>query len=256
MSTQPIVLLAQAGDSTNIVYNALARSFNVTGVVMEAEVPKRTLLSRRVKKLGLRTVIGQLAFRSVIVPPLARASQARIRQICEQHGLSREPIPEALIQRVPSVNSTEACARLASLGPALVVVNGTRIISKDTLGAVAVPFVNTHVGITPLYRGVHGGYWALAQKDAQHCGVTVHLVDTGIDTGSILGQATIEPTRDDNFVTYPYLQYAHAVPLLRDGIRALLSGQARPRAAPSGTSRLWSHPTIGEYLRNRLAGVR
>jgi folate-dependent phosphoribosylglycinamide formyltransferase PurN len=255
--SEGVVLLVQPGDSSSIVYNALARSFDIAGVVMESEVSRRTLLSRRVRKLGLGTVLGQVAFRSMIVPPLARASRRRIREICEQHDLSREPIPEHLISHVESVNSDEACATLARLSPRVVVVNGTRIISKKTLAAVPASFVNTHSGITPLYRGVHGGYWALAENDLQHCGVTVHLVDPGIDTGGILGQATISPTVDDNFVTYPYLQYAAAVPLLRAAVSDLLRGVTATLPAPEGSSRLWSHPTLGQYLRNRLvAGTR
>ena len=40
-----------------------------------------------------------------------------------------------------------------------------------------------HAGITPQYRGVHGGYWAVVNNDPEHCGVTIHFVDKGIDTG-------------------------------------------------------------------------
>jgi folate-dependent phosphoribosylglycinamide formyltransferase PurN len=252
-----IVLLVKPGDSTNIVFNALARSFDVAAVFMEARVPQRVLLGRRVKKLGLRTVVGQLAFRSLVVPVLARKSEQRIREICAEHGLDRTPVPERLVQRVPSVNSDELRHKLRESAPQLVVVNGTRIISKETLSVVSAPFVNTHAGITPLYRGVHGGYWALAENDRANCGVTVHLVDTGIDTGGILAQGNIYPTADDNFTTYPYLQYAAAVPLLATSISALLGGTMTTRPAPSGTSRLWSHPTLGQYLKNRLlAGTR
>lgn len=247
-----IVLLAKPGDSTNIVFNALSSEFDVAKVLLEGEVPKRVLLIRRVKKLGLRTVLGQLAFRSLIVPPLARASRQRVSQICEEQGLDRTPIPAELVESVPSVNSDEARRALQAFDPQIVVVNGTRIISKQTLGAATARFVNTHVGITPLYRGVHGGYWALAKRDEAHCGVTVHLVDTGIDTGGILAQGNIFPTAADNFVTYPYLQYAVAVPLLRSAVRELLSGTVTTRPAPDGASRLWSHPTLAQYLKNRL----
>ena len=33
------------------------------------------------------------------------------------------------------------------------------------LQSVEAIFVNTHVGITPKYRGVHGGYWSLVKND-------------------------------------------------------------------------------------------
>jgi hypothetical protein len=71
--------------------------------------------------------------------------------------------------------------------------------------------INIHCGLTPKYRGVHGGYWALAQDDRAMCGVTIHLVSPGVDTGDILAQRTIEPTSADNFATYPHLQLAAAM---------------------------------------------
>src|SRR5690606_24425483 len=98
-----------------------------------------------------------------------------------------------LVHWVPSVNATQCIDLVQKIEPDIVVVNGTRIISKKVLDAVPVSFINTHVGITPKYRGVHGAYWALACGDTDNCGVTVHLVDKGIDTGGILKQAVIAP---------------------------------------------------------------
>jgi folate-dependent phosphoribosylglycinamide formyltransferase PurN len=56
-------------------------------------------------------------------------------------------------------------------------------------------FVNIHVGITPKYRGVHGTYWALVNNDVENSGVTVHFVDEGIDTGNIINQAIVVPSK-------------------------------------------------------------
>jgi len=135
------------------------------------------------------------------------------------------------------------------------VVNGTRIISKKVLSSVACPFLNTHAGITPLYRGVHGGFWALANNDAAHCGASVHVVDAGIDTGGIVAQAMIYPTTADNFATYPLLQLAAGLPLLAQAVDDVLAGRLQIRPAPAGPSRLWSHPTLSQYLRACLRGV-
>jgi methionyl-tRNA formyltransferase len=85
--------------------------------------------------------------------------------------------------------------------PSVVLVMGTRLIEEDTLRAANAPFVNYHAGITPKYRGVHGAYWARATGDAANCGVTIHFVDTGIDTGAILYQERIVPEPRDNFST-------------------------------------------------------
>jgi methionyl-tRNA formyltransferase len=99
-----------------------------------------------------------------------------------------------------------------------------------------------------MYRGVHGAYWALADGAPHACGVTVHLVDAGIDTGGILEQALIRPTARDNFVTYPLLQTAAALPLLQRVIRRGLKGALVVQPNPEGKSALRSHPTLLEYF--------
>ena len=116
-------------------------------------------------------------------------------------------------------------------------------------------FINTHQGITPQYRGSHGAYWALHEDDRNHCGVTVHLVDAGIDTGNIIGQAMTEPTPADSFVTYPYLQTAAALPILHKAISEARQDTLETRAI-SGPSAVWYHPGATQYLRALLRGVR
>ncbi|MBC8081669.1 MAG: formyl transferase [Hymenobacter sp.] len=252
-----VVVLAGPGESTDILFHALDAEFGVHRIIIETPVSQRQLLSRRAEKLGYTTVIGQILFKLLIAVPLGRRSQNRLAAIRQQEQLDARPLPQERVIRVPSVNSPECIARLQELQPDVVVVNGTRIIAKRVLTSVPCQFLNTHAGVTPLYRGVHGGYWALANNDLPHCGVSVHLVDPGIDTGAIIAQALIQPTAEDNFVTYPLLQLAAGLPLLKQAIRDALYGEIRLRPAPEGLSKLWSHPTLSEYLRNRRrTGVR
>jgi methionyl-tRNA formyltransferase len=125
------------------------------------------------------------------------------------------------------------------------------------LNCVPAVFINIHAGITPMYRGVHGGYWALVEHNKEACGVTIHEVDTGVDTGRILGQTRISPNGVDNFATYGFLQLAAGLPLLKRAIRDACEGRLQPVAGPGGESRLWTHPTLGEYIYHRVkSGVK
>lgn len=252
----PLVLLARDAPSTRIVYHALEARFPGVAVVLEPPVPRRQLLARRVRKLGLPTVAGQLLFMGAVLPRLRRAGAARVDEICREHGLGRAAIPEDRVRRVPSVNSDAARQALRELGPAVIVVNGTRIIGRQTLAAVDAPFINLHAGITPQYRGVHGGYWALAEGRPELAGSTVHLVDEGVDTGAVLAQACFTPGPADSFATYPYLHLAVGVPLLADAVAAAFAGELRPRPYPALPSRLRTHPTLWQYARMRLRNVR
>lgn len=251
-----IVLLACPGESTQIVFHELQQAFGQVTVIMEEREPLRVYLKRRIKRLGLCKVISQLLFQLLIAKPLAGLSRKRIREIITKEHLNAAAIPEQLITKVTSVNTEEAIARLQQSKPDLIVVNGTRIISKKVLDAVDCRFINMHAGITPKYRGVHGAYWALVNRDPEHCGVTVHFVDKGIDTGAIIAQTLITVTPQDNFITYPYLQLAAGLQLMKQAVKDCLADSIQPRPGTK-ESLLWYHPGIGQYLYYRLfKGVR
>ncbi|MDQ4041594.1 MAG: formyl transferase, partial [Actinomycetota bacterium] len=117
--------------------------------------------------------------------------------------------------------------------------------------------LNVHAGITPLYRGVHGGYWALAEDRPDLVGTTVHLVDEGVDTGPVVERRTFSVEREDSFATYPYLHTAHGLPGLLAAVERALAGELRPVDPLDLPSRVRYHPTLWGYLVTRARrGVR
>jgi len=252
-----IVLLVDDSDLSRILYHSLAVEFNVKAVIREAKVPRLTFLKRRLRKLGWRTLLGQIVFAKCLIPLLRWEASRRRADILLQYELDETPIPVEHVIDVRSVNDVETVTLLQKLSPQVIVVNGTRILEEQLLRATSAVFLNAHVGITPLYRGVHGGYWALASGDPQHFGVTIHKIDKGIDTGEIVAQASIKPDAADNFSTYPLLQIAIAIPLLKRVLRDAISGKLETMPVPRGKSRLWSHPTVFQYLKSRITlGIR
>jgi hypothetical protein len=252
------VLLAGPGDTTDIVANYLAARVPELVVVVEDPPSRVTMAKRRAARIGWPTVIGQVLFVTTVLPYLRWRGRRRIDEIISTAGLdAARRVP---VHPVGSVNGDDTVGLLRDASPAVVVVNGTRIISKAVLGSVDSQFVNTHAGTTPRYRGVHGGYWALAEGHPELVGTTVHLVDEGIDTGSVLARAPFAVTRADSIATYPYLHLAAGLPHLADQVeRALAGGRLTPLAEdpPEGGSRLYLHPTLWEYLRRRIVdGVR
>lgn len=256
MPFERIVLLAGKWETTPIVYHFLKRNFQVDAIIIEDAVPRKEFLKRRLRKLGWVTVSGQVLFQVLIAKPLTQFSKKRIAEIKQQYRLNDEAIPEQQIHKVNSVNNDTCLQVLQSMQPDLVIVHGTRIISKKILHASDATFLNIHAGITPRYRGSHGAYWALANNDKENCGVTVHLVDAGIDTGNVLAQTKIPFTEKDNFTTYPYLQLAEGLQLLKDVIQKLERGE-KPSVKNELDSALWHHPTLWSYLWKRiLKGVK
>jgi len=249
MDKVKVLMLVGQGDSSVLMFNGIKDAFAVEKVIVENSDTKKNLILKRMKKLGLMRVIGQVLF-MLFNKLLKKCAQARIIEIKKNSNLIDIGFDKNIVSNVHNVNSAETIKLLQKYQPDLVVINGTRIIKKEVLKAIKAPFINTHVGITPKYRGVHGGYWALTENDPAHCGVTIHLVDTGIDTGGILYQGTIKIIDKDNFNTYPYLQMAIAIPLMKQAIKDV-ANKTHKIINPEGPSQLWSHPTIFEYLKFR-----
>lgn len=254
-----IAMLLGRGTSSAILANAVRRWYPGAELclIVEEPVSKRAMLQYRRRRLGTLAVVGQLLFQAGAIPLLRIASARRVSEILATYDLDDSSSGLADAHEVASINLPVVSARLRAFDPNVVLVNGTRIIKESILTCVRAPFVNTHVGITPLYRGVHGGYWALWNNDCDNFGVTVHLVDPGVDTGAPVGQVRMKPTRADTFVTYPLLQQAHALGVIKaliDGLPESVRGLA---AAPEGEqSRQWFHPTLTQYLLGRLRGIK
>lgn len=245
-----IVLLAGNSESSIYLYNKLNKKFIIDYVLIEERVSTLKLIKSRIKKFGLLKVINQLLFQTVIVFLLKLFSKSRIEEVKKQFELENIEIPSKKLININSVNSNECLKFLKEINPGLIIVNGTRIISKNILNNVPALFINTHVGITPEYRGVHGAYWALVNNDAQNCGVTVHKVDEGIDTGDLIKQSTIKITTKDNFVTYPYIQTGVGILLMEETINKIKNNNLNCYRKVNPISNLYTHPTFTEYLYN------
>lgn len=80
---------------------------------------------------------------------------------------------------------------VAEHAPDLVVCAGfMRILGAGFLASFGGRCVNTHPALLPSFPGAHGVRDALAYG-VRVSGVTVHLVDAGVDTGPIVAQAAV-----------------------------------------------------------------
>lgn len=245
-----IVLFCGKGVSSEALYFHLDQKYEVVGVVLDGAGSPKKMLKRRIKRLGLFKVLRQLLFMKLIVPILKVLS--RKRQIELWKELPRKTLESGKNLFLPdSINNRDVIEFTKKCKADAIVVNGTRIISEKIIEGVKVPLINIHVGITPKYRGVHGGYWALANNDAENFGVTVHLIDTGIDTGGIISQKKITITSKDNFCTYPILQLAQGLECIDDALEQIRFNSITI-IKNSLPSQLYYHPTIDTYLFKRL----
>ncbi|WP_217131733.1 phosphoribosylglycinamide formyltransferase [Leucobacter chinensis] len=76
--------------------------------------------------------------------------------------------------------------------PDLVVSAGLmRILPERVVSALSPNLINTHPALLPLYPGAHAVRDALA-AGATETGVTVHVIDAGVDTGPVINQRSVQ----------------------------------------------------------------
>jgi methionyl-tRNA formyltransferase len=255
MNQPSIVILAGRSQTSYLLINYLAERFSVAQVVFEAP-HTRKMLRYRLRVLPWWVVAGQLLFLVYDRLVIRRRSRAKIAALLAGHD-TRPPDGRLPVLDVDSVNTDDVRALLKNLQPGAVVVSGTGIIGKKTL-ACAPAFINIHVGITPRYRGVHGGFWAVYEGRPDLAGTTLHLVDPGVDTGGILAQVPVKVDSNDTYRTLPVKQYLAALDAMADVVRSALDGKLQPYTRDDLESKQWYSPTPGQYLRfaRRMRSLR
>jgi len=175
------------------------------------------------------------------------AFRSRIQRYITRQGLQVTIPVSCKAVDVPSVNSEEFIRSVSELRPHLIFLAGCRMMAKGTLARMPCPVINYHAGITPGFRGMNGGYWALASGEPEQFGSTIHLVDEGVDTGAILERIRCLPEPGDTIMTYPYTLAAASRAACVKVVEDMLAGQVHT-LPHVGQSRQWYHPTIWRYL--------
>lgn len=243
-----ICVVTGGGPEAWSVINHLADRGAIVSVIVEKREPKRVMLRRRLRVCGPRAAAGQLitmgalsAARILVAP--------RISEIYARGGADIRRRQDYAVIEVETVNSLETASAIDRLSPHVVLCMGCRLLSRSTIDQIAAPLLNLHLAILPNYRGHHGGYWALASGDGDNFGCTVHFVDSGADTGTIVRQVRGRPLPGDTILTYHAQLALLAAPLavlaVKDAVERRVHGCADIQ--PSGAHRY--QPSPAQYLR-------
>ena len=80
----------------------------------------------------------------------------------------------------------------------LVLAGFMRLLSRNFVSILPSKFIiNIHPSLLPKYKGMNAIKQAI-EDCAEYTGVTIHYVDEGIDSGSIIKQYTIKINKNDN----------------------------------------------------------
>jgi methionyl-tRNA formyltransferase len=96
-----------------------------------------------------------------------------------------------------SPNDAAFLAQLDALAPDFVVsMQAAHILGRPLIAMPRMAAMNLHFGPLPRYRGVAPIAWAIINGEDE-TGVTLHLIDPGIDSGPILASVPVRIARDE-----------------------------------------------------------
>ncbi|UCI04996.1 formyl transferase [Mesorhizobium sp. B1-1-8] len=245
-SLRPIVVVTEGGPHIWAIVNAIADRVGPVNVILETPESKKRLLLGRARRQGWISAIGQLG--TMVLTRLGkRLFAGHAARLIAEEKLETEPRQGQTIVHVSSADGPECLQAIDEIRPGVVLLAGCRLLSKGTLARMPCPVLNYHAGIAPKYRGMNGGYWALASGDPQNFGTTVHLVDAGVDTGGVLKQARGKPRQGDTISSYALRQAAFSRDICVEAVENALAGKLET-IDPALPSKQWFHPTIWLYL--------
>jgi methionyl-tRNA formyltransferase len=97
------------------------------------------------------------------------------------------------------------------------------IISSQLLATAKQPIINLHISLLPWNRGAHPNFWSF--YDGTPSGVTIHVIDSGIDTGPILFKHAVSFSQRDKTFADTYKTLIQEIEaLFIANIEAILSG--------------------------------
>lgn len=239
-------MLTAGGTAPAMIVNALVAAYPDLTVISEPPESKNVFLRRRAKRLGWLQVAGQVPV--MMGSRLSkRLLEQRFAEIAGENGVCMQWPADIDVISVPSANHPAFVEALKRLTPDLLFIVGSRMLKGSTLDALPCPAINFHAGITPEYRGLNGGYWALARGESDLYGGTVHFVDAGVDTGKVIAQKACKSDPRDTIFSHQQAITAQCAELCVAAVEEALAGRVMA-PQPDGLSHQCYHPTLWGWI--------
>jgi len=127
------------------------------------------------------------------------------------------------------VRTAEFAERLRALEADVgVVVAYGRILPREVLAAPRTGCVNVHASLLPRWRGAAPIQWSIAHGD-EKTGVTLMLMDEGMDTGPVLASASTPINPEDDASTLSDRLSTMGAALLRKELPEYIAGNLSPQ---------------------------
>jgi methionyl-tRNA formyltransferase len=222
-------------------------------VVVEHPVAETAVarLRNRLRSEGLSWIATRLsaANDSAVEPAAQEEPPVDVPTYCRSRGIT--------LLEIGPLDSADAIALVKALGPDLGIHAGAGLLRRPLIDAFRLGVLNAHMGLLPAYRGMNVAEWAALEGAPVGC--TVHLIDTGIDTGPILATQGVDIADCNSVASLRDAVDRAQLTLLGDIVASIASGRMpEPPAAagPPGPQYFHMHQDLTAILEARLLGAR
>ncbi len=102
------------------------------------------------------------------------------------------------------------------------------IIKKEVISTFNMPIINLHISYLPWNKGAHPNFWSF--YDCTPSGITIHLIDEGIDTGPIIYQRYINFEESEITFKQTYNRLVKEIEkLFMANIKNIITGKYTPK---------------------------
>lgn len=186
----------------------------------------------------LLRVLDRRAVAGLVAASIRPEQHAPLTELSNSHGL-----PLLLQPRAGHAAYPDFVRRLRDLGPDLLLANSyAMILRPDVLAVPRFGAINVHGALLPAYRGANPTEWALINGERE-TGVTIHMIDAGIDTGPIIAQRKVPIRFTDTWLDVRRRVGETTEDVLAETLPAILAGGARLSAQKDADARHWRRRT-------------
>jgi len=245
-TSRGLVVLAPYHPTVTGVY-LVERLFqeNLVATVAFIQDDGMTGLAGRVRRLRQRQgILG------VLQRWRARRLRARLLRPYRQKHLVGQLFPQGLrklavppsvtTMRLGALHAPATVEALASLEPDLMVQAGVGWIKKPVLEIARLGILSLHHGIMPAIRGMDSILWAHVENRPEWMGITVQLINEGLDTGQIVRQSRVEPRPGEDPFSVVRRATILGADLMVSSVKEILSSGVpvqQPQSPEKGTYR-------------------
>ena len=181
----------------------------------------------RFAQVALEALIERYEIAAVVTQPDEEAGRGRkatlspVKATALAHNLP--------VLQPPKVRQPEVVQQLRDLAPAAIVVAAFgQILPPSILALPAHGCINVHGSLLPRHRGAAPVSAAILAGDSQ-TGITIMLMDAGMDTGPMLSQASLDIAADDTTASLTEKMGHLGAQLLLNTLPRWMAGEITPQ---------------------------